>query len=153
MKMLKVLAVFIMVVGLACTAFAAEEIRTAKVIDIEGDVEIKMADGSQMPAEIGMVITQGDIVKTKGDSWALVKLEGIETATVEIDENAEVLLSQLTMDEDAGTQQTLLDLAIGKVLIKAEKVQDENSKFQVKTPTSIVGVRGTTFQVTVEGLE
>ena len=153
MKMLKVLAVLILAVGLTCTAFAAEEMRTAKLIDIEGDVEVKMADGSQVPAEIGMVLTQGDIVKTKGDSWALVKLEGIETATVEVDENSEMLLSQLVMDKEAGTQQTLLDLAIGKVLIKAEKLQDSNTKFQVKTPTSIVGVRGTTFQVDVTELE
>ena len=56
-------------------------------------------------------------------------------------------------DDQAGTQNTLFDLSLGEILIKAKKLHSEKSKFEVKTPTSIVGVRGTTFSVTVEAVK
>lgn len=142
-----------MAVGLCMLAYAAETPREAKVLDMEGSVEVRTSDGKMEPAEVGMVLGQGDIIKTGEDSFALVKLEGAETATVEVNKNSQILLSQMVMDQEKGTQSTVLDLAIGKVLIKAEKVHSDKSKFEVKTPTSVVGVRGTTFQVEVEGLE
>ena len=61
-------------------------------------------------------------------------------------------IAELIADPGADTSKTLLDLAMGEVLIKAQKVHGENSKFEVKTPTSIVGVRGTTFNVKVEAV-
>jgi hypothetical protein len=76
-----------------------------------------------------------------------------QTATVEVKENSQLLLSELLVNPANGTQKTLLDLAAGEILIKAQKVKGEESKFEVKTPTSIVGVRGTTFAVKVEALE
>ena len=57
------------------------------------------------------------------------------------------------VDPKADTSKTLLDLAMGEILIKAQKVHGEKSQFEVKTPTSIVGVRGTTFNVKVEAVE
>ena len=153
MKLLRLLLICVVAVGLCTIAYAAESPRTAKILDMEGSVEVRTPDGKMAPAEIGMVLNQGDIIKTDDDSFALVKLEGIETATVEVNKNTQILLSEMVMNPDDGLQSTVLDLAIGKVLIKAEKVHNENSKFEVKTPTSVVGVRGTTFQVEVEGLE
>ena len=153
MKLLRLLLICVMAVGLCMLAYAAETPREAKVLDMEGSVEVRTSDGKMEPAEVGMVLGQGDIIKTGEDSFALVKLEGAETATVEVNKNSQILLSQMVMDQEKGTQSTVLDLAIGKVLIKAEKVHSDKSKFEVKTPTSVVGVRGTTFQVEVEGLE
>ena len=59
----------------------------------------------------------------------------------------------LKKDEEGRVQTTLLDLAIGKILISAEKLDTPDSKFEVKTPTSVVGVRGTAFSVEVEAVE
>ena len=36
---------------------------------------------------------------------------------------------------------------------EVDKLRKEHSKFEIKTPTSIVGVRGTTFAVEVENLK
>ena len=62
-------------------------------------------------------------------------------------------MAELIGNKEEGTQKTLLDLAIGKILIRAKKLHSEEEKFEVKTPTTIVGVRGTTFAVEVEALE
>jgi len=153
MKVARFLIIFLLVAGMATAAYCEAATRDARVLDMDGKVTIRTSDGESKPAEMGMVLHEGDIIKTGSGAFALVKLEGTETATVEVNENAQMLLSEMQMDTEAGTQKTLLDLAIGKILIKAEKLHSDKSKFEVKTPTSVVGVRGTTFAVEVEGLE
>ena len=155
MKSFKITCVLILVACLSCIAFAEETKRTAKVISITGSASAKLAgEKDWVPVENEMTFSEGDIIKTKADSWVLLNLNGKgQTATVEIDENSQLLLSELIGDKEKGTQKTLLDLAIGEVLIKAQKLHTEESKFQVKTPTSIVGVRGTKFSVRVETTE
>ena len=101
-----------------------------------------------------MVLNEKDFIKTKADSWVNMNLDGSgETAAVELDENSQLMLLRLTKDDENGTQKTLLDLAIGKILIRAQKLHTKESSFEVKTPTSIVGVRGTVFEVEVEALD
>jgi len=89
-----------------------------------------------------------------GDVMALVNVDGKgQVATIEVKENSQLLFSELIIDEAMKKEKTLLDLAVGEILIKAQKVHGAESKFEVKTPTSIVGVRGTTFAVKVEALD
>lgn len=153
MRFFKFLLILVLVANIGLISHGSETTRTGKVLDMNGKVEVSLANGDIVPAEIGMALNEGDAIKTKADSFVLVKLEGPETATVELNENSELLLTELAIDEDKGTQKTLLDLALGKILIKAETLHNENSKFEVKTPTSVVGVRGTTFAVEVESVE
>ena len=155
MKVLKLLVIFAVVVGLAFNVFAAEERRTGKIVDLKGSADVKSTTGERSTAFIGMVLDEGDTLLTKGNSWAMLTLTGKEgsSAEIEVEENSELLLSELVMDKAEGTQSTLLDLAIGKILIRAEKVHGEGSSFEVQTPTSIVAVRGTVFSVEVEALE
>ena len=156
MKSLKIICVLILVTCLACFAFTEEVKRVAKIISITGDVNVKLygEETVWMPAKKGMILNEGDMIRTKSDSWALLSLNGEgQTANVEVEQNSKLLLSELVMEEEKGIQRTLLDLAIGEILIKAEKLDTPESKFEVKTPTSIVGVRGTRFSVRVEALE
>lgn len=153
MKVARFLIIVLMIAGIATLAYCETATREAKILDMQGSVTVRTVDGEKVPAEMGMALHEGDIIKTGSGAFALVKLEGPETATVEVNENAQMLLSEMQMDTEKGTQNTLLDLAIGKILIKADKLHSDKSKFEVKTPTSVVGVRGTTFAVEVEGLE
>jgi len=73
--------------------------------------------------------------------------------TVEMKQNSKLQLAVLLGGKEAPTQTTLLDLSMGEILVKAQKVHSEKSKFEVKTPTSVVGIRGTTFSVAVETTE
>jgi hypothetical protein len=103
---------------------------------------------------MGMILKEGDMIRTMAGSWALLNVDGhAETATVEVKENSQLKMAQLLENKDASSQSTLLDLALGEVLIKAKKLHSEKSKFEVKTPTSIVAVRGTTFSVAVKSVE
>lgn len=128
--------------------------RSASVLEFKGAVEVKMANKSWVPAKTGMILSQGDIIRTKKNAYCVLNLDGNgETATVELKENSQMNLAKLLADKEASSQVTLLDLSLGEILIKAKKLHSEKSRFEVKTPTSIVGVRGTTFSVTVATAE
>ena len=154
MKILRVTCIVALVLAMAVVSYAAEK-RTASIMSIDGSAQVKPAGQAIfIPASVGMVLNEGDSIKTAAKSWVLLNVDGKgQTATVEVKENSQMLLSELMVDPKAGTSKTLLDLAMGEVLIKAQKVHGEESKFEVKTPTSIVGVRGTTFNVKVEAVE
>lgn len=155
MRTMRVLCVLLLVIGIAVCAYTAEGKRTAKIISIDGSAEVKPAGQTNWsPASVDMVLSEGDTIKTDSKSFVLVNVNGIgQTATVEVKEGSELLLAELLLDQKSGAHRTMLDLASGEILIKAQKVRTEESKFEVKTPTSIVGVRGTTFAVKVEAVE
>lgn len=154
MKILRVMCIVALVLTIAVASYAAEK-RTAAIMSIDGSAQVKSAGQVIfVPAAVGMVLNEGDTIKTAAKSWVLLNVDGKgQTATVEVKENSQMLLAELLVDQKAGTSKTLLDLAMGEVLIKAQKVHGTESKFEVKTPTSIVGVRGTTFNVKVEAVE
>jgi len=133
---------------------ADQVMRTARVQEVSGIVEVKIGSGNWKAAMAGTVLQQGDFIRTKAKSSAVLKLEGqVETAEVEVQPNSQLLIRELKEDKTKGTQNTLLDLAMGKVLVTAQKLHAGESKFEVKTPTSIVGIRGTIFEVGVEEAE
>lgn len=127
--------------------------RSATIIEVEGTVEVKAAKQNWVPAKVDMVLNAGDVIRTMDNSLAVLKLNGIETATVEVKKNSQMRIAELGVNKDNKSQTTMLDLALGDILIKAQKLHSEKSKFEVKTPTSIVGVRGTTFSVSVEAVQ
>lgn len=154
MKKLKIAMLAVLFFSFCCASFAKEVPRMAVVKETKGTVEVKTPKAKWIPAQVGMQLNQGDILRTQKGSTALINLDGKgQTATVEIKENSQLRLVELLVDKEQDTQATLLDLALGAVLIKAQKLHAEKSRFEVKTPTSIIGVRGTTFSVTVEAVE
>jgi len=128
----------------------AEATRYVRVHKIQGEVMVKMkGETDWKAAKVGMVLREKDRVKTgKG---ALVEFhmdEEAETGKFNLEEDSVLELKTMQTDRTTGDKTTLLDLAIGKVVIKAEKLKGTSS-FEVKTPTSTTGVRGTVFEVMV----
>ena len=156
-KIKTILILLLLISGLASPpAMCEDTFRTGRVMDISGDVSIKVKGGNFVPASLGMEFTQGDFIKTGMDSSALLFVEGIETSQVEVYENSLLLMRELVMDREKGSQSTLLDLALGKILVKSKKIENKGSKFEVKTPTTVVGAMGdmdSSFSVQVEALD
>lgn len=155
MKILRFACIAAMILGVATYACAAEMQRTARIMSLDGSAEVKPAgESSWSNTQVGAILNEGDTLKTGPRSMAVLDIgDKGEVGTVEVSEDSQLLLSAMTFDKDGDTSRTLLDLAMGEVLVKAQKVHGEGSKFEVKTPTSIVGVRGTTFKVKVESVE
>lgn len=130
------------------------EERTAEITSLNGTASIKSSGkDTWVPASVGDVLKAGDTFRTDPMASAELNFDGSsETAIVKVSENAELVLNKLTLNKATNAKDTLIDLAIGSVLIKANELEEE-SKFEVNTPTSIVGVRGTTFEVRVSATE
>jgi hypothetical protein len=137
------------------TAMAQEDVsqRTATITSLKGNVEVMSPNEPWKTATAGMVLNQSSVIRTKMNSQATVNLDGGDTATVIVKESSQLMLSDLEQNKAEGSQRTMLDLALGQILIKAKKIHSDKTSFEVKTPTSIVAVRGTTFSVAVETVE
>lgn len=127
----------------------------AKVVvsDYYGAVSMKAPGGEFVPVRKGMPLSKGYIIRTAKNAMLTLEftLSG-ERAFVDIEENSEMLIGELKYDITKKKNETFLDLAIGKMLVTAKDIAD-GSEFQVKTPTSIVRVEGSTFSVEVENTE
>jgi len=113
------------------------------------DVFVKGKGEQWMPAKDGMVILPGDEVKTAAEGSVEVMLDGGKVGRVEVKEGSLFRIAKAETDPATGDMNTLLDLAIGKILVKVESLKG-NSRFEVKSPTALTGVRGTVFEVTVK---
>jgi len=154
MKLIKYAIIFMVMAGFSFLTVAQDMNRAASIVDLKGKAHVKLANEKNwQPVKVGTVLHEGDTIKTAKGSWALLNLDGGKTATIEVKESTQLLLSELKKDGSNDVKNTLLDLEVGKILIKVQKLRKEGSKFEVKTPTSIVGVRGTVFAIEVENLK
>lgn len=95
------------------------------------------------------ILAEGDTIKTpKGTQVKLELIGNAKTAEILVKEDSQFTFKIFQHDPVGQVDNTELDVDIGDILIKAEKLVGD-SKFEVSTPTSIVGIRGTTFEVKV----
>jgi len=133
------------------TPLQAEVGRVAEISSIEGMVWFRKGGTEDWKgATKGMLLLENDEIKTGENAKAEILLDAAgETGKLNLAPNSQLRIETMKQDTTSGDKTTLLDLALGRVLIKAEKLKG-NSAFQVKTPTSICAVRGTVFEVSVE---
>jgi hypothetical protein len=107
---------------------------------IFGDVLVKSATVSQQAAA-GQYLNLNDSITTGKDSIA--DLTFGTTGVIRVSPDTDVLVSSLV----SGTSdKTTLDMKNGNVLCTFAKLK--KTEFQVKTPTAVAGIRGTSFSVT-----
>ena len=125
--------------------------RVAEISSIEGPAWFRKGGTTEWKgAEKGMLLLESDEIKTGENAKVEILLDTAgETGKLDLAANTQMRFETMKKDPTTEDKTTLLDLAVGKVLIKAEELK-KNSSFRVKTPTSICGVRGTLFEVQVE---
>lgn len=119
----------------------------ATIIKLAGKVEVKIGEGNWIPAEEGMKLALNDSIRTGPDSWADLRVGMV--GGVKIKENSEIKLSELSSNPD-GSENIILYMTIGEMLVDVRGIQ-KDSDFQVHTPTTVAAVRGTIYNVKVEG--
>lgn len=123
---------------------------TGNITNITGAVNIyKAREKGWVPARIGMELDMEDRIMTgPASSTDIVFVRSDNCSKVRILENADMSLKTLNLDKVTGDSQILLDLAIGHIIIKTDRLKGR-SRFEVLTPTSMTAVRGTGFEVNV----
>ena len=116
------------------------------LIFVIGKVEITNKSGT-VAAKKDSPIGEGDTIKTGEKSVAIIQFEN-DSASVEIQENAEFSINKFNEKEQE------LASTKGNFWIKAKK-RNKDSNFNVVMPTSVAGIRGTSFysfEVKEEGI-
>lgn len=85
-----------------------------------------------------------DVVNTQASGRARISLDDGSVLNVGSDSSLKIV------KQDAGAQQTDLEVTVGKIRSQAQKITQPNGKFEVHTPAGVAGVVGTDFYVGYE---
>ena len=128
----------------ACTYLVPihAESGAAKVITLSGQVSV-LRDDSPWVLNVGDSIQPRQIVITGPDGFAVFQVS--DGSTFEVFPNARVIFR-----ENAGSWKDLLDVLLGRVKVHIQKLGGQPNYNRVRTPTAVISVRGTVFDVAIE---
>lgn len=120
----------------------------AVITYLSGDVQVKRKNSSQWTAaEPNMILYEKDQVKVLAKSRAELILDN--QSVVRLAENSFLVITKIEEAPATKTENTSFDLSLGKLWTKVTKFFNPQSRYDVRTPTAIAGVQGTTYQVIV----
>jgi hypothetical protein len=128
------------VVCLAPAVFAQEPV--AKVLDMSGQVSL-LQGGYQKAISTGDTIRQMQVIVTGPDGWA--KFQYTDGSTFEVFPKSQVIFREQPTDWEH-----LLNIIIGHVKVWIQHAPGVPNHKNVTTPTAVISVRGTVFDVNVE---
>lgn len=152
--------------------------RSGKVVRIKGAARYSTGNNVWQPLKIGQVLKAGTLIQTAADSHVDIVLgeaaktnpvravanpaSGVggsgyqpkaEQDVVRIQADTVLALDKLSVI-DTGTDKvtdTQLDLRSGKIFGTVKKL-NATSRYEIKLPNGVAGVRGTVYQVTADGV-
>lgn len=114
----------------------------AVLTSIYGDVQVRHGTGGYQAAKLNEVLAPSDAVKTGASSRAEISVG--EGGYVRMDENSQVLVTALA---SGGT--TSFQALAGGIWVTIERALTGSSKFEVRMPSAVASVTGTTFRCQV----
>jgi hypothetical protein len=136
----------LLVILMALRPAIADEMPVGEITEIRGPVEVVKDAGQQIRAEKGTPLFPGDqIITGKGGMvWFSFK----QGDQFRLGEDAQVSIDELSGPE-MEDHQPILQLALGYLWSKIQKLRGELDRTVVHTPTAVLGVRGTEFETVV----
>lgn len=114
----------------------------AKVISLNGDVSV-LRDSTPWALNIGDQVQIRQVIVTGPDGYA--KFEVSDGSSFEVYPN-----SNIVFRKNPGNWRDLLDVLVGRVKIHIQKLGGQPNNNRIITPTAVISVRGTTFDVGVD---
>ena len=114
----------------------------AEVISSNGQVSV-LRDGEPWALNIGDQIKIQQVIVTGADGYA--KFQVSDGSFFEVYPNSNVIFRK-----NPGNLRDLIDLLVGRVKIHIQKWGGQPNPNRVMTPTAVISVRGTTFDVSVD---
>jgi len=130
------------------TSVQAAEAGKAVVRTVQGKAQYLESGGQWLELKVGQVLKAGSTVRTAADSHAdlfmdqngpMVRL--VENTTLGLDKLSYTATGVDTIIE------TQLDLKSGRIIGIVRKMADQ-SKYEIKTPNGVAGIRGTEYDIT-----
>lgn len=121
--------------------------RQATVLYVRGQVLRGAGQSAGRPVRIGELLNEGEVLNVGPDSYASLRLH--DGSHVHVQAGTLMALDRLRQVTESGRSSTSLGLRRGRVDTQATP-QRGGSRFEVRTPLAVAGVRGTRFGVTVD---
>ena len=143
-------ATFTCVAGIS-VAQAATEQGKATVTAIKGSAEYSTG-GAYMPLKAGAVLRSGSTIRTGGGSQVDLSL-GKNNGVLRVKEGSVLGLDKLTHTETGADRviETQLDLKEGRILGRTTHKMSPASKYEIKTPVGMAGIRGGAWDIRANG--
>jgi FecR-like protein len=109
-------------------------------------IDAQKGSGDFSPALDGDILASGDFVRSTKDGRAVLTF--FDASTLSVDPGSLVKVLTLNRVGNAGIQ-LLVEQTLGRSWAAVSKLKTPDSKFEIKTPTSIASVRGTGFETNV----
>ena len=136
-------AAFLFGFALSCWADDAGQIKTAS-----GTVYLER-DGKRLPAQVGMPVRQSDTLVTGADGAAGVTFT--DNSLLSVGPNSVLAIDGYAFDTTTHAGKFDASLRKGTLaVISGKMVKQSPDAMRVRTPSSIMGVRGTEFVVKVD---
>lgn len=119
--------------------------RSAVISDIQGDVIINR-NKIDVKAFNDFRLEEGDVIKTGSDSSAKINIDG--NKLLKMDDNS--IIQVATMSGNKEDNITTIILSNGRIMNSINEKLNANSRYEVKTLNTVIGVKGTVFVVTCE---
>jgi hypothetical protein len=116
---------------------------SAFVAYLENRVTVQPAGGNSFIAAIGDDLFSGAVVSTGADSIAELILR--DKSVMKIGRNTVVTLEELPPRE--GASDSIFSLVSGTIRSRVNKMIGSGSSFEIRTPSAVMGVRGTDFMI------
>lgn len=139
------------VLGLAASGAHAQALVSARILSSDGPVEIQRRASAQaaltkIDYHVNEELRAGDVIKTYGGGRLVLGLSDGSQAI--IGEKTTVEITDLSQ-----SPRTIFNVLRGRTRIKIEKVGGRPNPYRVNTPTAVIAVRGTLFDVLVKETE
>lgn len=119
---------------------SAAPARAAEIIGAIGDVQVMSGGGWTPVRGAPFALEAGALIRTGSSSMARVKLD--DGSTIQLLSSAQFSLEQ--------SQSRSVSISLSLGLLRAWVKKAATRQFQVRTPTAVASVRGTTFEVEVD---
>jgi len=126
-----------------CSAqlFPAPQDAAAKVITMTGQVSV-LRDSQPWALTVGDLVQVQQVILTGPDGYA--KLQTSDGSTFEVYPSSNVIFRK-----NPGSLHDLLDLFVGRVKIHIQRWGGQPNPNRIMTPTAVISVRGTIFDVSI----
>jgi hypothetical protein len=124
-----------------------DEPSEATVIARSGNVTVNGSDGKPIAVDIGTRLVEGARISTSVNSFLTLQLP--DASRVSLPSNSSIELFTLRKAQYTGAPRTELKLTRGKVVSRVSPLNINKGRYEVHTPMSVAGVRGTFFRVGV----
>ncbi len=134
--------------GLAAPVAAAEPI--GQVAAVEGQVDLRSfaaAASAWQPAALDQALELGDWIRTQRNARARILLAN--DSVLSVDEETELGLDQAVVGAAGGRPHPVIQQVSGQVLTAVGEAFGGQTRLEVHTPTAVLGVKGTVFEVRV----